>query len=292
MAGTEHEFSDEALRAAAFAARAARAARGDNADGHRPVPDRHGPKRGAAGEQRHPRRGAETGSLDGEARRQVSGKHDRKRPRQNDEHPFAGKARRTDETTRRLFDALRQSNAKPICEGGLAHYFITEVHRRADLITQHPNPRAPSALSIPCVFDAVAAASRCESQEGRTAGGTCSVCLQDASSNSFALPCEHAFHTRCIVSWLHMNSSCPCCRAPLPAREPYRYPARTKLQNPLLRDRVEGIRLDMREVALRTSYIEGMQGYEGLLCMYSPALPLDPCPRTPSSGGWESLSLT
>jgi hypothetical protein len=34
----------------------------------------------------------------------------------------------------------------------------------------------------------------------------------------------------------------------------------------------------MREVALRTSYIEGMQGYEGLLCMYSPALPLDPVP--------------
>ena len=248
MAGAEHDFSDEVLRAAARAARNARNARSardddrDNAGGH-------------------------------------SDTHDRKRPRQDDERRGVGKARHrmapaTDETASRLFDALRDSTARPICEGGLAHYFISEAHRRAHLIS-FPKPRALSALSSPAVFDAIAVASR---KEGRAAGGDCPVCMEDASCDSIALPCGHAFHKRCIVSWLQMNSSCPCCRAPVPMSEPYRYPARTELQNPLLRARVQGRRLDMREVALLTLHIEGMQGMAGLACMHIPCEQLDPVP--------------
>jgi hypothetical protein len=240
MADTEFEFSDEALRAASSAARAARGnTRGNTRGGHS---DTH-----------------------------------RKRPRQDDERRCAGTARRriapqTDETMRRLFGALRDSTAKPICEGGLAHYFISEAHRRADMI-MHPRPRAASSLSIPSVFDAFAAASR---KEGSPVRGDCPVCMEDASCDSIALSCGHAFHKRCIMVWLQMNSSCPCCRAPVPPSEPYRYPARTKLLNPLLRARVEGVGLDMCEVALRTLHIEGMQGVAGLVCMRSPATDLAP----------------
>ena len=229
----EHEFSDEALRAASLAARAARGNDRGNAGGH----------------------------------------NDRKRPRRNDE-PCGARRRMfsaTDETAQRLFDALRDSTAKPICEGGLATYFIAEAHRRAEMLDR-PRPRAASAPML-AVFDAITAASR---KEGRPADGDCPVCMQDASSDTIALPCGHAFHKRCIVSWLQVNSSCPCCRAPVPASEPYSYPAKTKLQNPLLRTRVEGFRLDMREVALRTLHIEGMQGAAGMVCLFSRAMPLDP----------------
>ena len=171
MAWTEHEFSDEALRVSLRAAAFTRAARGTAV-----------PPRVAASSA-----GGEGGRAQG---------LDRKRPRRNDENRGAGKARRrtapaTDETTPRLFDALNKSTSKPICEGGLAHYFVTEAHRRADM-TKRPDPRAASALSIPAVFDAIAAASR---QEGsRPAVGDCPVCMQDAAGDSVALPCGHAFH--------------------------------------------------------------------------------------------------
>jgi hypothetical protein len=56
---------------------------------------------------------------------------------------------------------------------------------------------------------------------------------------------------------------------------------RTKLQNPLLRARVEGVKLDMREVALLTLHLEGMQGFAGMLCMRTRTAPLAPVHRCP-----------
>ena len=146
---------------------------------------------------------------------------------------------------------------------------------------ERPEPRAASALSIPALFDAIAAASHKDCKEGRPAGGDCPVCMQDASSDTIALPCGHAFHRRCIVSWLQLNSSCPCCRAPVPPSKPYRYPAKTKLQNPLLRARVEGIGLNMREVALLTSHLEGPSVF---LCVVGHAAPLAPVPVMAKDG--------
>ena len=242
MSGTEHEFADEALRVAVLAARVARGNR-DNAIG-----DMRG----------------------------------RKRPRRHDERRDAGKTRRAmaqvpDATTQRLFGALRQSTAKPICDGGLAHYFISEAHRRAALSKPH-KPRAASSLSLTSIFDAIAAAKQ---KDTGHASGRCPVCMDDNSCDSIALPCGHAFHKRCLVSWLQVNSSCPCCRALVPPSKPYRYPARTKLWNPLLRARVEGMRLDMCDVARRTLHLEGMQGTAGLVCIVSPAAPLVPVPAMP-----------
>ena len=125
------------------------------------------------------------------------------------------------------------------------------------------------------VFDESAAALR---KEGRPAGGDCPVCFADQACDSITLPCGHAFHKGCIETWLQRNRSCPCCRTPIPTSTPYRYPAKTKLQNPLLRARVEGIGLDMHAVALCISNIEGMQDLKGLLCTSVPSMPLDPAP--------------
>ena len=43
---------------------------------------------------------------------------------------------------------------------------------------------------------------------------TCSICLDDAKEGDEmkALPCEHAFHSRCIAQWMRKNVTCPCCR--------------------------------------------------------------------------------
>uniref|UniRef100_A0A452ZDL8 RING-type E3 ubiquitin transferase n=1 Tax=Aegilops tauschii subsp. strangulata TaxID=200361 RepID=A0A452ZDL8_AEGTS len=50
---------------------------------------------------------------------------------------------------------------------------------------------------------------------------SCSVCLDDLDIGSQAkqLPCEHKFHSPCILPWLELHSSCPVCRFELPSDE-------------------------------------------------------------------------
>ncbi|KAF0936147.1 hypothetical protein E2562_038871 [Oryza meyeriana var. granulata] len=50
---------------------------------------------------------------------------------------------------------------------------------------------------------------------------SCSVCLDDLELGSQAkqMPCEHKFHSCCIVPWLELHSSCPVCRFELPSDE-------------------------------------------------------------------------
>merc|ERR1719334_267628 len=46
----------------------------------------------------------------------------------------------------------------------------------------------------------------------------CAICkIQMESGQSVkVLPCTHCFHSRCIVTWLHIHASCPLCRRRLP----------------------------------------------------------------------------
>ncbi|CAN6346396.1 unnamed protein product [Urochloa humidicola] len=50
---------------------------------------------------------------------------------------------------------------------------------------------------------------------------SCSVCLDDLELGSQAkqMPCDHKFHSPCILSWLELHSSCPVCRFELPSEE-------------------------------------------------------------------------
>ncbi|XP_020313676.1 RING finger protein 122-like isoform X2 [Oncorhynchus nerka] len=43
--------------------------------------------------------------------------------------------------------------------------------------------------------------------------GTCAVCLEDfrVKDELGVLPCQHAFHRRCLVKWLEVRCVCPMC---------------------------------------------------------------------------------
>ncbi|XP_018961131.1 RING finger protein 122 isoform X2 [Cyprinus carpio] len=47
--------------------------------------------------------------------------------------------------------------------------------------------------------------------------GTCAVCLEDfkVKDELGVLPCQHAFHRRCVVKWLEVRCVCPMCNKPL-----------------------------------------------------------------------------
>ncbi|PAN44368.1 hypothetical protein PAHAL_9G037500 [Panicum hallii] len=49
----------------------------------------------------------------------------------------------------------------------------------------------------------------------------CSVCLEDFEIGAEAkqMPCQHKFHSQCILPWLELHSSCPICRFQLPTEE-------------------------------------------------------------------------
>ncbi|KQK03896.1 E3 ubiquitin-protein ligase SIRP1 [Brachypodium distachyon] len=53
---------------------------------------------------------------------------------------------------------------------------------------------------------------------------TCAVCLDDYAPGECAreLPCRHRFHSKCILPWLQMHSSCPVCRFQLPADDDHK----------------------------------------------------------------------
>ncbi|XP_043103947.1 RING finger protein 122 isoform X4 [Puntigrus tetrazona] len=46
---------------------------------------------------------------------------------------------------------------------------------------------------------------------------TCAVCLEDfkVKDELGVLPCQHAFHRRCVVKWLEVRCVCPMCNKPL-----------------------------------------------------------------------------
>ncbi|XP_026130314.1 RING finger protein 122 [Carassius auratus] len=48
-------------------------------------------------------------------------------------------------------------------------------------------------------------------------GLTCAVCLEDFRTKDElgVLPCQHAFHKRCLVKWLEVRCSCPMCNSPV-----------------------------------------------------------------------------
>ncbi|XP_074664169.1 RING finger protein 122 isoform X2 [Strix aluco] len=54
--------------------------------------------------------------------------------------------------------------------------------------------------------------------------GTCAVCLEDfrVKEELGVLPCQHAFHRKCLVKWLEVRCVCPMCNKPLAGPAPPR----------------------------------------------------------------------
>ena len=40
----------------------------------------------------------------------------------------------------------------------------------------------------------------------------CSICQDEHREQGIELPCQHAFHKKCIQPWLKQTNTCPCCR--------------------------------------------------------------------------------
>ncbi|PKA64993.1 E3 ubiquitin-protein ligase RING1-like [Apostasia shenzhenica] len=50
--------------------------------------------------------------------------------------------------------------------------------------------------------------------------GECAICGEEIASGG-AMPCGHSFHWGCILQWLRMRNTCPCCRFELPTDDVY-----------------------------------------------------------------------
>lgn len=43
----------------------------------------------------------------------------------------------------------------------------------------------------------------------------CAVCHESLGDFWVQVPCNHEFHTKCLLAWSCYSTSCPCCRSPL-----------------------------------------------------------------------------
>ncbi|NP_001152117.1 E3 ubiquitin-protein ligase RING1-like [Zea mays] len=77
-------------------------------------------------------------------------------------------------------------------------------------------PAAKSALSS--LPDVVVTHTMVAAAEG----AECAVCKEDFSPGEVAkqMPCNHIYHTDCIMPWLELHNSCPICRFELPTDDP------------------------------------------------------------------------
>ena len=99
-------------------------------------------------------------------------------------------------TTAHAVQALQDSTARPICDGGLAHYFVQEAQRRAHL--EESPPLAP-ASAIAALAALPASHQMCGELEE-----SCPVCLQKDEAGdrnvTITLLCGHKFHKTCESS--------------------------------------------------------------------------------------------
>lgn len=112
-----------------------------------------------------------------------------------------------------------QSNEHELRNNGIGasigDYFIGSG---LDVLLQHLAENDPSQYGTPpAQKKAVEAMPTVKVEECMS----CSVCLEDLEVGMEAkeMPCKHKFHSRCILPWLELHSSCPVCRFQIPAEE-------------------------------------------------------------------------
>lgn len=99
--------------------------------------------------------------------------------------------------------------------GSLGDYFVGPG---LDLLLQHLSENDPNRYGTPpAQKEAVEALATVKIEETLQ----CSVCLDDCEIGDEVkeMPCKHKFHSKCILPWLELHSSCPICRHQLPCDE-------------------------------------------------------------------------
>lgn len=100
--------------------------------------------------------------------------------------------------------------------GSLGDYFTGPG---LELLLQHLAENDPNRYGTPpAQKEAVEALPNVLIEENSV---QCSVCLDDfeAGTEAKEMPCKHRFHSKCIMPWLELHSSCPVCRFELPSDE-------------------------------------------------------------------------
>lgn len=105
----------------------------------------------------------------------------------------------------------------PTNRGPLGDYFIGPG---LELLIQHLTENDPNRYGTPPARrEAVEALNTLKIEEGAVQL-QCAVCLDecDVGAEVKEMPCNHKFHSSCIVSWLDLHSSCPVCRYQLDSK--------------------------------------------------------------------------
>ncbi|XP_042014996.1 E3 ubiquitin-protein ligase SIRP1-like [Salvia splendens] len=99
--------------------------------------------------------------------------------------------------------------------GSLGDYFIGPG---LDLLLQHLSENDPNRYGTPPARKEAVEALRTVKIEDTL---QCSVCLDECEIGDEVkeMPCKHKFHSKCILPWLELHSSCPICRHQLPCEE-------------------------------------------------------------------------
>lgn len=80
--------------------------------------------------------------------------------------------------------------------------------------------RLTAAKDLTADGGAAAAASAAVMSMAAADAGECAICGEEIAGGA-AMPCGHPFHWRCILEWLRMRNTCPCCRFELPTEDVY-----------------------------------------------------------------------
>lgn len=100
--------------------------------------------------------------------------------------------------------------------GSLGDYFSGPG---LDQLLQHLSENDPNRLGTPPAQKEAVDAMPTVKIEDKSV--QCSVCLDEFEVGIEAkeMPCKHKFHSKCILPWLELHSSCPVCRFELPSDE-------------------------------------------------------------------------
>lgn len=94
------------------------------------------------------------------------------------------------------------------------YFFRNELYDLIDELTQNDRP-GPPPLPEPVINTIPTVKIR---ETHLRDNSNCPVCMEEFKVGGEAkeLPCNHIFHSDCIVPWLRLHNSCPVCRHELP----------------------------------------------------------------------------